>query len=93
MKKTYRIQLFEHGNLACKTAVLAAAMINGGNYSLTLPDIKKLAENENCPDTTAELLGDDILCIDVKAGEKWERGCHIEEVEVFELEETGAMAE
>lgn len=85
-KKTYfRIQLFSGSNKSCDAAVLAAALVNGEGYSVPLKVIKDFADEEKCPNTYAELIGDSLLHIDTKIGDTYKTVCVIEKVEIMEL--------
>lgn len=91
-KKTYfRIQLLEGANSLCNTLVLLAAQTNGGAKKITLPMLKNVADSETILypslniNTSAELIGDNLLHIDTKVGESYKTVCVIEEVEIMEL--------
>ena len=110
MKKTnyFRIQLFDGANSACETAVIQAAKSNGGDKNLTIKEIATITEGERlkwqilCPDTTVQIIDDNLLHIDSKINGQYKTVCIIENVEVLELKNendipvelfTGAMAE
>lgn len=98
MKKTlFKVKLFPDANAACEKAVLSAAAQNASDNPATLKTIAVIAQVEadqhpNIP-TSIEFIGDNILAMDVKRGGGYEQGCIIEQVEIFELEETGALTE
>jgi len=94
MKKTiYRTALFNGFNEPCEKVVLLAAKSNGGaiislNDLKTVVDAMKIEYPLLCVDLKAELIGDNLLHIDRKIGEQYEKVCSIERVEILELEET-----
>lgn len=108
MKTYFKIQLFAGATNLCDTLVLLAAKRNGGARNISLNDLKTVADGQILQypvlnkDTTAELIGDNLLHIDTKVSSEYKTVCIIEEVEVFDLKTeddipsnmfTGAMAE
>ena len=98
MKKYYRICLFKTSDLGEYVAHLAAKS-NGGQY-LSLSELVTCIKARSiqyptlCGKFTAELIGEDLLHIDVNSyGDTYETVCSIEEVEVFELEGGAAMVD
>lgn len=93
MKKTnyFRIQLFDGANSTCEALVILAAQSNGGQRELSLKQIKTVADGQIIAyptlnkDTTAEMIGDNLLHIDTKVDNEYKTVCIIEEVEVMEL--------
>lgn len=93
MKKTnyFRIQLFERSTNLCDSLVILAAKTNGGARDVSLKQLKTVAEGQILQypalneDTTAELIGDNLLHIDTKIGDTYKTVCVIEKVEIMEL--------
>lgn len=90
-KKIYRITLFENANGVCEHLAGMAARANGGsNY-----DLKQMKETgemlakefpQMYPDMTFELIGDNLLHVDMRIGNNYYTVCSIQQVEVWEPE-------
>ena len=94
--KQFKIKLFPAANSACEKAVLTAALQNSGTLPPSLEVIAMYAEDEThknpaCSPTTITFIDDNTLVLDVKHEGNYEQGCIIEQVEVFEMEEIGAL--
>lgn len=90
----YRITMSEKANFICKDVVLAAAISNGAttpDKRINLEGLKGIYQNKSfdyqstAANTTAELIGDNLLHIDQKVGDTYETVCIIEQVEIVEL--------
>ena len=104
MNKTiYRITIFADAcNGISETLAVLAAKSNGGNF-LSLAQLKSVADGKAIEYPSlyegvhAELIGDNLLHVDMKRGDEYRQSLVLEMVEIFEpaeeLEETGAMAE
>ena len=93
-KQMYRITMTENASMLCKNVVSAAALSNGATNPekrVSLEGLKGIYQHEcfEFPSTgknsTAELIGKNILHIDQKVGETYETVCIIEQVEIVEL--------
>lgn len=95
MKKTnyFRIQLFEGDVSLCKDLVLLASRSNGDGRQTSLKELKTVAEGQIIQypglhaNTSAELIGDNLLHIDTKVGSEYKTVCIIEQVEVMTLDD------
>lgn len=90
-KLMYRITMTENANSACNDLAIAAAKSNGSKQIFTLEQLQTIYLNEQlkyptiCADSTAELIGDNLLHIDRKVGDDYETVLIIEQVEIMEL--------
>lgn len=99
MKKTYyRIQLFKGASSLCSTIAVLAAESNGGDKNVSLKQLKTVADGHILmypilnEDTTAELIGDDLLHIDAKQRDgSYKTVCAIQQVELWETTNSELM--
>lgn len=92
--KEYRIKLFSGADQLAETLILLAAKSNGGQW-VSLPQMKNLVEAKKLEyptlykGYTGEIIGDNILHLDVPTGSgEYKTVLSIEERELFEVEET-----
>jgi hypothetical protein len=85
-KKMYRIELVNDFTYLTQQLVLMAARSNGGDYK-PIGELKAVAETLQLsnPDYIVEQIGDNILHIDYKKGDKYLHALRLEEVELMQL--------
>jgi len=91
-KKMYRIALYKYANDVCEKLCSLAAKFNGGENKLTLPQLATLVNAKAIEyptlysDCKPELIGENLLHIELKVGDNTHTIMSIEEVEILELE-------
>lgn len=85
-QKMYRISLVNDFTYLTQSLVLMAARSNGGDYK-SIAELKAVADTLilSAPDYIAEQIGDNILHIDCKKGEKYIHVLALTEIEVMDL--------
>lgn len=91
-KKMYRIALYKYANDVCEKLCSLAAKFNGGENKLTLSQLATLVNAKAIEypslygDCKPELIGENLLHVELKIGSDIHTIMSIEEVEILELE-------
>ena len=92
MKKTmYRISLLPNHNLLCQELAIEAARSNGGSELISIPYLENYFNHETKKypvsnmDMTFEVIGDNLIHVDRKVGDKYETVLIIEQVDIMEV--------